>query len=135
MNLESRSASLAGATREYLPTVQLHHALDHRKSHTQAPLRPVDRALALHEQIEHPGQQLRRNPHASVRDLYDGAALRGAQLHADLPAGLGILRGIRQNIADTLNQSHEVAIDKQALRWCGDGNVMLLGMQQRLKSE
>ena len=59
--LEARAFADACAMRGYAPTVHLDESLHYRQADAQASLRTVERAIALDEQVEYPGQQFRRN--------------------------------------------------------------------------
>jgi hypothetical protein len=90
--------------------VQLHQRLHQHEPDADAALGAVQRRAHLREHAEQAGQMLAGDPDAVVthRDREPvPLALRGEQ---DAAAGIGVLRGVGQQIADDLRQSRGVRV-------------------------
>src|SRR3954469_22080412 len=91
---ERRAASGAGAFSLDAPLMQLDQALYQREPQAEAALAAIERALSLHEKIEHPRQQLRVDALAIVLHLDHRLAFAGVGDDLDAPAFGRVLRRI-----------------------------------------
>src|ERR1700761_2660360 len=90
-------------------------AFDHRQPYSEAALRPIERTLALHEQVEDPWQQLRANATAGIGDCNARVLLITTGVDRDLPTQLCVFDGVRQNITHALRETREVSHYEQGL--------------------
>src|SRR6185503_12490087 len=80
-----------------------------READAEAALAAVERALALHEKLEHPRQELRLDAAAVVLDGDGGLAFAARRGEADLPALRRVLRGVVEQVGQHLREAREVA--------------------------
>ena len=75
----------------------------------------VDGVVHLHEQLEDAREHGGCDPDSGVPYPEDDrlAITRGAQ--PDTSAGIGVLGGVRQQVADHLGQPHRVGVERQRL--------------------
>src|SRR5690242_2470113 len=125
-HLECRPSPKPVAARGDFALVHFDQALDHRQSDTQAALGTIERAIALHEQIENVRKQIRRNACTRIGNFDEGAVLVSTGTNPDLPARFRVLASIRKNVAYALDQAREVALHVQRFVEGRDGDPVLL---------
>src|SRR5204862_6815353 len=107
--------------------VQLDQSAHEREADSQATLGAVERRAALHEQVEHEGQDVAGDPFAVVADadLHLLAAVRQDGTHPDVSGMRRELEGIVDEIADHLLQPHRVGEPHHGRRGQLDGDLFL----------
>ena len=96
------------------PAVRLDQPPHDRQPDAETAVSPIQPALALHEQIEDPRQEIRRDADAGVAHAQDGLATDGLDLHGYRPARGRVLDRIRQQVGDHLFEAHAVAAHQRA---------------------
>ena len=95
--------------------MQLDEASDERQADPQAALRPIQRLVGLHEEVEDVLLHLRRDADAGVADPQHGLVVLAGQADRDPAARLGVLGGVVQQVRDDLLQAGRVALDRDGL--------------------
>ena len=94
-----------------MPFVQLDERLDQCQPESQAALRAIQRALALHKRIEEPLEQLRRDADARVGDFQEGAVTVSRDAHRHAAARGRVLQRIAKQVRDHLLEPCLVGVD------------------------
>src|SRR5579862_3765825 len=102
--------------------MQLDQLLDERQTYAETTARATPLSFALGKQLKEIRHLLDRNADAAVGDRYHdlGPALLGRKLN--VARGLGVFRGVVEQIGKHLREAREIAIENQRL-----------GRQQHLK--
>src|SRR5581483_11666257 len=111
LHVERAAQAWACASYGDSSAVQLDQALDQRQADAQATLGAIEPAVGLGEQVEHMRQQVRGDTHAVVLHPDARPSIEPCQGQHDFAAFLGELRGVAEQVADDLYQTHRVAID------------------------
>ena len=82
------------------------------KSDSKAAFRTVQVSAPLHEKVKDLREQFRGSSAPVVRNLDDRSPFVGAGADANLPARVGVLRGVSDDVADALDQARPVASHK-----------------------
>ena len=85
------------------------------QSDSQSSLGPVERAIDLCEHLEDPGQHVRRDADAVVAHPHDHRVSLPLGREPDLPAALGVLGRIIEQVQKDLGQPNEVGIERHRL--------------------
>ncbi len=93
--------------------MQLNEHADKGKTDPKPPVRAIDRAVDLGEQIEDPGQHLRRDPDSCIADSNDDLASGTARADRDATALIGVFGGVVQQIGEDLLQPSQIAFQRQ----------------------
>src|SRR5689334_6268127 len=91
--------------------MQLHEPADQGQSNTEPALRPIERAFALHEQIEYSRQQLGRDAEPVVLHTEHRIRAFHAQGDCDPAPDGGVLHRIADDVRDNLLDPDRIAID------------------------
>ena len=103
------------ALRRDLAAMQLRQLLGQGQPYPQAALGTVEPALALPEEIEDMGEQIRGNADAVVTNTDDGPVVFGLRLELD-PATLGrVLGGIVEEVGEDLSEPLRVSLEVERL--------------------
>src|SRR5262249_37771102 len=84
-----------------------------RKSYAESTQRTSARAVVLHEQIEYGRELLLGNSDPGIANRDDGAGSERAQVQPYLPAGLGVLGGVGDQVHHDLFEARRIAQDRQ----------------------
>ncbi len=114
-NVELETRAAAGSFAEYRDVAAMHldEALDDAKADAETALRAIERAIALHEEIEYARLQLGRDADAIVADRDQRAAAVFAHFEMDLAAAIAVLHRIGQHVRDALHETRRIAVDAQ----------------------
>src|SRR6185312_3582876 len=117
-----------------LPLVHIDQSLDDRESDPKSSLGAIERALALHEQVEDARQELGGDARTVVGDLDERIMFIPIGADRDFSAPFCVLGGIRQDVPHALSEAREVAIDieRAIARGGHDGKCVLPLAQLRL---
>ena len=96
--------------------MQLDQPAHQRKSHAEPAGAAVERALALHEQIEDARQQRARNADAGVAHVEQRLVAIAPDADLDMPAGRRVLERVGQQIADDLVDARGIGVDPDRRR-------------------
>src|SRR6185437_789274 len=130
--LERRTLSQARAAGGYFASMHGHQALDEREPDAQSPLRPIECAVALYEEVKDSRQQLGGKPGAGVGDLNDGSRVLCPCAYPNLSAHISVLGRIREDIAHALDQAGEVTVHAERfIARSYDRELLLLVAQLR----
>src|SRR6185312_2693134 len=105
---------------------------DDREADSEAALCAIERAIALHEQLEHARQELRCESGPGVGYFDEGLCALGASHDADVPIRVGVLGGIREDVDHTLHEPGRIPVDVQRLVTADDRDVVVLVAKQWL---
>src|SRR6185295_15995174 len=94
--------------------VQGHEPLHHREPDTQAALRPVEAAIALHEDVEDLRDELGAHSHPVVPHAQDRLVALTPSLYPHLPALRRVFGGVAQEIEDDLDEPGGIPEDRSA---------------------
>ena len=130
-DLERRTGTQAATRCGHASSVHFDQPLDHRQSDTEAALRTIERAIALHEQIEHLRQQILRDPDAIVGNRSTASAPSCLDSQVNLSVGIGVLGRVRQDVRHTLNQTRGVPVHAQR-SVARDRNLVVPLLDERL---
>lgn len=127
------------AGRLRLAAVQLDDAAHQRQPDAQPALGAIDRAFALHEEIEGGGQQRGRHADAVVDHAQHRPGLPALLLgrllalqdDAHVPAARGVLGGVVQQVHDHLREPRLVALHRQRLGRQVHLEPVLIGLDER----
>ncbi len=112
-DLEAAAFAQTPASRSDLTAMHLDQALHDGKADAESPLRPIERPVSLYEQLEHTWQQLLGETDPVIADLDDRLLPFRPALDANVPAGIGVLGGVRQYVDHALHEPRAIAIDVQ----------------------
>ena len=93
------------------PAVHLHELADQGQADAQPPLRSVERAIDLDEQVEDAGDHLGADADPVVADAEDDLVGLACHLQADAAAFLGVLRGVVEQVGEHLGEPDQVGVD------------------------
>ena len=96
------------------PAVHLDELLDERQADAEPAFGAGHRPVPLGEEVEDAGQQLGRDAHARVPDLDDDVVALAPGREPDAAPGVGILRGVRQEVDEDLLEPQRVGLEPQA---------------------
>src|SRR5262245_1346864 len=117
---EHAALAKAGAGRIDATAVELDETAHEAQADAQPAGGSIEIALALHEQLEHGRQQLRRDTGALVGDAQNRLVALAAHAHPDGAAARRELQRVRQEVHDDLLEAHAVGLDQDGLRVDGD---------------
>ena len=112
--------------------MQLDQVPDHREADADSALGAVERARVLHEQIEGPLQQVGGHSDAPVAHAHDRLAILDRRLELDRAAGLRVLRGVVQQVAEHLDHARQIGVDEDRGAGAGHRQPLLPLRHQRL---
>ena len=98
------------------------------------PSATVQVSAALHEKVKDLREQFRGYSAPVVRNLDDRSLFVGAGADANLPARVGVLRGVSDDVADALDQARPVASHKEGTMVPDFGELVMPLLNQRLSS-
>ena len=104
-----------GARNRDRPAMQLDQTSHERQSDPEPAPRTIQRMVRLHEEIEDVFLHLGRDADPGVSHSQHGLVALSRQRERDLAAGLGVLRGVVQQVRDDLLQAGRVAFDRGRL--------------------
>ena len=113
--------------------VQIDESLHQAQADAQAPLRAVERAVGLSEQIEDVGQQLGRNTDAGVAHPQHRRVALQPYAHADAAAIVGVLGSVGEQVDDHLLQAGGVCVQPDGLWRQRHGEHMPMLRDERLR--
>ena len=101
------------------------------QANAQSPLRAIEAPIDLREELEDVGKQFRRNANARIANLDDDAIVRDRRGERDLPAGLGILRGVVQEVRENLSEPDAIGFEHNRLgrQFDGEGQLRFLDVR------
>ncbi len=95
--------------------VPVDQVLDDGQPEAEPAARGVGRAVGLHERLEDPRQLRAGNAAAVVAHGHPHTPGQLLDRHFDAPLGRRELRGVRQQVAEYLRQTHQIALHGYAL--------------------
>ena len=93
-----------------LPALQLGEAPHEREADPETPVRAVELALALHEELERARGEIGSHADAFVDDTQHGLVAFARHAHADGFAGRRVADRVREKIHDDLLDARDVAV-------------------------
>jgi hypothetical protein len=91
--------------------MNLHQAARDGQSETETALRAIKVLMLLHEQVEHAGQHVRRDPDAGIEDPHDDLVVVFFGADRDESSLLAVLGGVGQEVRHDLRQTDRIAVD------------------------
>jgi hypothetical protein len=110
--------------------VQLHQR-PHQRQADADPRLPAHTGGSLHEEVEDAVQSVARDSDPVVGEADHRFAGIGGQRHPDLPARIGVLGGIVEEVREDLRQAHPVRLDPVLLVRQGHLQRLLARLDQR----
>src|SRR6185437_15922343 len=120
------------ARRTHGPPVPFDQVPHDGEPDAEPPVRAVECALALYEQVENVWQQLGRDSAAVVAHIDRDLFAFQLYAHLDLAAGIGVLHRVVQNVADALHEARAVPAHVDRREGLRDGEAMRFFAYERL---
>ena len=130
---ELAAPARAVAVDVHRPAVHLHERLHQRQTDAQPVTRSLQRRIELREHVEDPGDVFPRDADAVVPHFEYRLTVLRLDRQDDMPALIGKLRGVAQEVADHLSQPHRIGIEIQRLRRHRDDQLVVQTAVQRAR--
>ncbi len=104
--------------------MQLDQAANESQADSEAAAGAVERMVGLHEKIEDLVLHVGRDADSVVAYLQHGAPVQGTQRDGDPATGLGVLRGVGEQVRDDLFEPRGVSAHQERTLRKGDGQVV-----------
>jgi len=114
-------ASLAGplARRSHAAAVLINETMHECEADTETALSAVQRTVDLREQIEDRTEHVRGNADARVANSDHRGAVFLREAEGDISAGIGVFRGVSQEVRDDLREPGGIAVHPDGVRRVG----------------